>query len=186
MLRNNSVSESGEQDAPKSPTGITFPVQDKTIPQENTDEDLHLTCRKDPMHTDEWRCKPVPGPVTPKTVSSVTSHSEEQTSQKSDDGNLKTTPDGDGVEVWNRSNGETLHVKRIEWEGRELYLPIAATSQPQPVDPQSPLVKTAKQDPKVGRTQTSPCGSGSKRSCPLPSSRLSARAKQDDQARRGP
>jgi hypothetical protein len=138
------------------------------------------------MHPDEWLCKPAPGPETPKAVSPLTTHSEDTTPQKSDNGNPKTTPDNDGVEVWNRSNGETMRVKRVEHEGRVLFLPIAATPQPQPVDPQSLPVKTAKQDPAVGRTQMSRGGSESKTSCILSGMRLSTRAKQNDQTRGGP
>lgn len=179
------ISSSGKQDAPKTQAGSTSPVhQERIVPQENTDGDLHLTCRLDPDHPGEWRCTSVPGPVVINTDSSVSTPSAETAASKSGDGG-SSIPTDDGIEVWSRSNGEAMRVKRVEHEGSVLYLPIAATPQPPTVDHQSLQVKTVKQAPTVGRTQTSPCGSGSKRSCPLPSSRRSARAKQDDQAAKG-
>ncbi|MGD0080919.1 MAG: hypothetical protein ABSB80_09770 [Methanoregula sp.] len=186
MSGNTKESTSGEQDVPKTPAGSTSPVhQERIVLQENNDGDLHLTCRQDPGHPGEWRCTQVPGPVVPKADSSVSMPSDDTLPGKSSEVG-SGTPASDGVEVWNRSNGETLRVKRIEHEGSVLFLPIAATPQPQPVDPQSPPVKTTKQDPAVGRTQMSRRGSGSKASCKLSGMRPSPRAKQNDQISGGP
>jgi len=179
------IPNSRRQNAPKTPAGSTSPVhQERIASQENTDDDLHLLCKRDPDRPGVWRCTSVPGPVVPTVDSSGSTPSADTLSGKSDEGG-SGIPTDDGIEVWSRNNGETMRVKRVEHEGGVLYLPIAATPQPQPLDHQPPQVKTVKQDPTVGRTQTSPCGSGSKRSCPLPSSHRSARVKQDDQAAKG-
>jgi hypothetical protein len=180
---NRTTAKSGEQDSslPETPTGSTSPVhQERIVPQENNDGDLHLTCRKDPAHPGEWRCTQDPGPVVPKADNSVSMPSDDIPTGKSSQGG-SGTPASDGVEVWNRSNGETMHVRRIEWEGRELFLPINPPPKPQSEDPQYPPVKTAKQDPAVGRTQMSRSGSGSKASCKLSGMRSSTHPKQDDQ-----
>jgi|SRR5208337_548257 len=140
---------------------------------------------RDPEHPNERRCTSVPGSVVPTADSSGSTPSADTPAIKSGEGG-SGTPTSEKIEVWNRSNGEALRVKRIECNGTVVYLPIATAPQPQTVDHQSPQVKTVKQNPTVGRTQISPCGSGSKRSCSLPSSRRLARAKQDDQAAKGP
>jgi len=186
MRGNDKQSTSGEQVAPKTPAGSTSPVhQERIASQENTTEDLYLTCRLDPDHPGVWRCTSVPGPVLPNADSSVSMPSVDTPASKSGEGGTGI-PTSDGIEVWSRNNGETMHVKRVEHEGNVIYMPLAAAPQPQTVDHQDPTVKAVNQDPTVGRTQISPCGSGNKRSCPLPSSRRLARAKQDDQAAKGP
>jgi hypothetical protein len=180
------IFSSGKQDAPKTPAGATSPVhQDRTVPQENTDGDLHLTCRLDPDHPGEWRCTQVPEPVVPKANNSVSMLSADALPGKSGEGS-SCTSDSDGVEVWSRNNGETMRVKRVEHEGGVLFLPVATTPQPQPVDPQTPQVKTARQDHTVGRTQMSRCGSGSKGSCKLTGMRSSTSAKTNSQPSGGP
>jgi hypothetical protein len=180
MRVNDKHSKSGEQVAPKTPAGSTSPVhQERIALQENTAEDLHLTCRLDPEHPGEWRCISVPGPVVPNGDSSVSAPSVDTPLRKSDEGRSKN-PDGDEVEIWNR-NGETMSVKRIEHEGKMLFLPIAITSEPQHIDPQAPLVTTAKLDLAVGRPQMSRWGSGGKGSCKLTGMRSSTSAKKNDQ-----
>lgn len=183
MIKNNKISSSGEQDAPKTPAGSTSPIhQERIVPQENTTGDLHLTCNEDPLHPGELRCRLVSGPVVPNADSSVSTSSADSLPDKSGEDGSETSA-SDGVEVWNRNNGEAMRVKRIEWEGRVLFLPIDATQKPQPVDPQSPSVKTAKQDSAVGRSRLSRVGG--KGSCTLLGTHHSTRVRQNDQTRDG-
>ena len=182
MRGNSEVSTSGEQDAPETPAGSISPDQEKIAPQENTDEDLHLRCKEDPRHPGDLRCRLVSHPVVQKAASSLTTPPVDTHPRKSDAGGSKT-PDSEGVEVWSRNNVETMRVKRIERGGRVLFEPIETTPKSQSADPQSSPLKTAKQDPSVGRTQLSRCGEGSKGSCTLPRTRLSTRVRQNDQTR---
>jgi len=173
------------QNTPKTPTGSPSPDRERIASQENTDEDFHLTCRKDPEHPSEWRCRLVSDPVVQNAVSSLTTPPVDTHPRKADAGGSKT-PDSEGVEVWSRNNVETMRVKRIERGGRVLFEPIETTPKSQSADPQSSPLKTAKQDPSVGRTQLCRCGEGSKDSCTLPRTRSSTRVRQNDQARGGP
>ena len=185
MERKNKESTSGEQDVPQTPAGSTTLDKEKLVPQENTDEPVILACKKDPESPGEYRCKPVSKPVVPKAVSSLTMQPSDTPSIRFGEGD-SGTPDSNGVEIWSRNNGETMRVRRIECEGRVLFLPIDDTPKPQSEDPQSPMVKTAKQDSSVGRSQLSRCGGGAKGSCKLPGMRSSTRVKQNDQTHGGP
>src|SRR5208337_4923272 len=98
---------------------------------------------RDPEHSDEWRCTSVPGSVVPTADSSGSTHSADTLPGKSGEGG-SGIPTSEGVEVWSRNNGETMRVKRVEHEGSVLFLPIAATPQPQTVEHQSPPVEIVK------------------------------------------
>jgi hypothetical protein len=181
------ISTSGKQDAPETPNGSTSPSpsEGNDVPHENTEEPVIMACWKHPTDPGRYLCTQVLKPGAAKAVSSLPTPPVDTPSQTSE-ARGSPTPDSDGVEVWSRNNGETMRVKRVEHEGSVLFLPIAATPQPQPVDPQSPPVKTTKQDTAVGRTQMPRSGSGSKASCKLPGMRSSTRVKQNDQISGGP
>src|SRR5208283_2413123 len=175
-------STSGEQVAPKTPAGSTSPVhQERIALQENTAEDLHLTCRLDPEHPGEWRCTSIPGPVVPNADRSVSTPSADTTASKSGEGG-SGIPTSDGIETWRRNNGEILRVKRVECEGRMLFEPIEAGPKSQSADPSSPPLTTVKQDLSVGRTQFSRLGRCGKCSDRLTQGRPSTPAKQNDPA----
>lgn len=186
MSRLNESVNSGGKDALKTPagSGSTSPVhQERIVPQENTDGDLHLSCRRDPEHPGEWRCTQDLGPVVPKAISPVNTPPVETPSSKTGEGS-STIPDSGEVEIWSRSNGDAMRVKRIEWEGRVLFLPIATT--PISQDHQTPPVKTAKLDLTVGRTQMSRSGSGGKGCCKLTGMKSATLVKQKEQSNGGP
>jgi hypothetical protein len=183
---NQATPNSGGQDATETPTGSTSPVhQERIVQQENTNGELHLTCRKDPEHPGEWRCRPVSGRGMQKAVSSLTTPPVDTPPRKSDAGGSRT-PDSEGVETWIRGNGETISVRPIEHRGKVLYEPVDIIPYHQPVDPQPTTMKTARHDPPAARSRLSRCGEGSKGSCTLPRTRFSTRVKQNDQARGEP
>jgi hypothetical protein len=168
MTKDNKISSSGKHDLPKTPAGSTSPIhQERIVPQENANGELHLTCRKDPEHNGEWRCIQDPGPVVQKVVSSLTTPPVDTPSSTSEERDSRT-PGGEDVETWSRDNGESVTVRRIEYEGKVVFEPIEITPQSQPADTPPPHLKAAKLDPSVGRTQVSRLGGGSKGSCKLP------------------
>jgi hypothetical protein len=120
-----------------------------------------LACRKNPLHPGEYICTEVPNPVTPKGVSSLPVPPVDTPSQISETKGSRA-PDSDGIEVWSRSDGKTISVRRIEHEGRVAFEPVEALPQPLPEDPPSPSLKTERQDPSVGRTRASRFGDGGK------------------------
>jgi|SRR5208337_2269509 len=148
---------------------------------ENTNDNVK-TLRCEPLDPNERRCTSVPGPVAPKAASTESTPLADTPAKKSGEGGTGI-PTSDGVEVWSRNNGETMRVKRVEHGSSVIYLPLTTAPQPQPVDPQSPLLKTVKQGSAVGRSQMSRCGSGSKGSCKLTGMRSSSSAKTNDQNR---
>ena len=182
---NETESNSGGQDMPQTPTGSTSPVhQERIESQRNTDGDLHLTCRLDPDHPGEWRCTSVPGPVVPTTDSSVSTPSAETAVGRT--GQVGSgIPTDDGIEVWRRSNGDAMRLKRVEHEGSVIFLPVATTPQPQPVNPQSPQEKPVTQEPAVGRFQASRCGRANNGSCKMPGIHPATRIQQNDQRKEG-
>lgn len=185
MKKIDEISTSGKQDLPKTLNGSTSPVhQERIVQQENTNGELHLTCRKDPEHNGEWRCTQDPGPVVQKAVSSLTTLPVDTLSSTSDERDSRTA-EGKDIETWTRGNGEVISVRQIEHKGKVLYEPVNTISQPQPADQQPHLMKATKQDPSVGRTQLCRCGEGSKSSHKLPGIHHSTRERQSDQTTGG-